>query len=51
MIKELRYQPYAPKGSKMKCDTETLSEYLERDITSEKLADIKRKVQDKYCHV
>jgi len=28
--------------------TETLSEYLERDITSENLADIKQKVQDKY---
>lgn len=28
--------------------TETLSEYLERDITQENLADIKQKVQDKY---
>ena len=28
--------------------TERLSEYLERDITSENLADIKQKVQDKY---
>ncbi|XP_034833519.1 E3 ubiquitin-protein ligase ariadne-1 isoform X1 [Maniola jurtina] len=28
--------------------TETLSEYLEREITSENLADIKQKVQDKY---
>lgn len=28
--------------------TETLSEYLERDITSESLTDIKQKVQDKY---
>lgn len=28
--------------------TECLSEYLERDITSENLADIKQKVQDKY---
>ncbi|XP_077284873.1 E3 ubiquitin-protein ligase ariadne-1 isoform X1 [Arctopsyche grandis] len=28
--------------------TEILSEYLERDITSENLADIKQKVQDKY---
>lgn len=28
--------------------TEKLSEYLERDITSENLADIKQKVQDKY---
>lgn len=28
--------------------TETLSEYLERDITSECLSDIKQKVQDKY---
>ena len=27
--------------------TETLSEYLERDITSDALADIKQKVQDK----
>lgn len=31
--------------------TETLSEYLERDITSENLADIKQKVQDKYRYV
>lgn len=31
--------------------TETLSEYLERDITSENLADIKQKVQDKYRSV
>lgn len=31
--------------------TETLSEYLERDITSENLADIKQKVQDKYRFV
>lgn len=28
--------------------TECLSQYLERDITSENLADIKQKVQDKY---
>lgn len=28
--------------------TEKLSEYLERDITSENLHDIKQKVQDKY---
>lgn len=28
--------------------TETLSEYLERDITQENLLDIKQKVQDKY---
>lgn len=28
--------------------TEQLSEYLERDITSDMLADIKQKVQDKY---
>ena len=28
--------------------TEQLSEYLERDITSEMLVDIKQKVQDKY---
>lgn len=28
--------------------TEKLSEFLERDITSENLADIKQKVQDKY---
>jgi len=28
--------------------TETLSEYLERDITQENIADIKQKVQDKY---
>lgn len=28
--------------------TERLSEYLERDITGENLADIKQKVQDKY---
>ncbi|XP_059474517.1 E3 ubiquitin-protein ligase ariadne-1 [Neocloeon triangulifer] len=28
--------------------TETLSEYLERDITQENMADIKQKVQDKY---
>jgi len=28
--------------------TETLSEYLERDITQENLVDIKQKVQDKY---
>ena len=35
--------------------TEQLSEYLERDITSEMLPDIKQKVQDKYrfvvCHL
>lgn len=31
--------------------TEKLSEYLERDITSENLADIKQKVQDKYRYV
>jgi len=31
--------------------TEILSEYLERDITSECLSDIKQKVQDKYRHV
>ena len=28
--------------------TETLSEYLERDISAENLVDIKQKVQDKY---
>ena len=28
--------------------TETLSEYLERDITSDNIKDIKQKVQDKY---
>jgi len=28
--------------------TETLSEYLERDITQESLSEIKQKVQDKY---
>lgn len=28
--------------------TEKLSEYLERDVTSESLTDIKQKVQDKY---
>ena len=28
--------------------TEKLSEYLEREITQENLADIKQKVQDKY---
>ena len=28
--------------------TEQLSEYLERDITSDMLVDIKQKVQDKY---
>ena len=28
--------------------TEQLSEYLEREITSEMLADIKQRVQDKY---
>lgn len=28
--------------------TEMLSEYLERDITQENMADIKQKVQDKY---
>lgn len=28
--------------------TEQLSEYLERDISAENLADIKQKVQDKY---
>ena len=28
--------------------TEQLSEYLERDISVENLADIKQKVQDKY---
>lgn len=28
--------------------TECLSEYLERDMTQENLADIKQKVQDKY---
>lgn len=31
--------------------TEKLSEYLERDITSENLADIKQQVQDKYRYV
>lgn len=31
--------------------TEKLSEYLERDITSENLNDIKQKVQDKYRFV
>ncbi|KAG1680888.1 E3 ubiquitin-protein ligase arih1l [Nymphon striatum] len=33
--------------------TETLSEYLERDITSENIVDIKQKVQDKnrYCDI
>jgi len=31
--------------------TETLSEYLERDITSECLSDIKQKVQDKYRYL
>uniref|UniRef100_A0A6M2DJA0 RBR-type E3 ubiquitin transferase n=1 Tax=Xenopsylla cheopis TaxID=163159 RepID=A0A6M2DJA0_XENCH len=34
--------------SDLESSTETLSEYLERDITSENLADIKQKVQDKY---
>lgn len=28
--------------------TETLSEYLERDISAENVVDIKQKVQDKY---
>lgn len=28
--------------------TETLSEYLEREITQENVSDIKQKVQDKY---
>ncbi len=28
--------------------TETLSEYLERDISAENMTDIKQKVQDKY---
>lgn len=32
----------------LESSTEKLSEYLERDITSENLADIKQKVQDKY---
>lgn len=32
----------------LECATEQLSEYLERDITSEMLVDIKQKVQDKY---
>lgn len=31
--------------------TEQLSEYLERDITSEMLVDIKQKVQDKHRYV
>ena len=31
--------------------TETLSEYLERDISSDSLADIKQKVQDKTRYV
>ena len=31
--------------------TETLSEYLERDISSENLGCIKQKVQDKYRYV
>jgi len=31
--------------------TEQLSEYLERDITYDMLADIKQKVQDKYRSV
>ena len=31
--------------------TEKLSEYLEREITQENLADIKQKVQDKYRSV
>lgn len=37
--------------SDLESSTETLSEYLERDITSENLADIKQKVQDKYRYV
>ncbi|XP_074650298.1 E3 ubiquitin-protein ligase arih1-like [Tubulanus polymorphus] len=32
----------------LECATEQLSEYLERDITSDILVDIKQKVQDKY---
>ncbi|KAF2356302.1 IBR domain, partial [Trinorchestia longiramus] len=32
----------------LEASTEKLSEYLERDITQENLADIKQKVQDKY---
>ena len=31
--------------------TETLSEYLERDISAENLVDIKQKVQDKYRYM
>ena len=31
--------------------TETLSEYLERDISATNLVDIKQKVQDKYRYV
>lgn len=31
--------------------TEQLSEYLERDISAENLADIKQKVQDKYRYL
>ncbi|KAG9508821.1 E3 ubiquitin-protein ligase ARIH1 [Fragariocoptes setiger] len=34
--------------SDLESATETLSEYLERDITSDNLRDIKQKVQDKY---
>jgi ariadne-1 len=32
----------------LELSTEQLSEYLERDITSDMLVDIKQKVQDKY---
>jgi len=32
----------------LECATEQLSEYLERDISSDMLPDIKQKVQDKY---
>ena len=44
----LSYSFYQDNQKDLESATETLSEYLERDITSENLADIKQKVQDKY---
>lgn len=42
------FSPTQDNQKDLEMATETLSEYLERDITSECLSDIKQKVQDKY---
>jgi ariadne-1 len=45
-----QFMIFAENQNDLEGATEALSEYLERDITSENVADIKRKVTDKYIY-